>query len=83
MTTQTTHTALNLKEGNLPAWANQQAERLAKLRTFQPGGWTAIGSASATRKIKSQLRNAGLTGSWLDSVIFDINDLARLIARAA
>jgi|688.fasta_scaffold34237_10 hypothetical protein len=77
------HTRLNINQGNLPAWANQQAERLAKLRTFQPGGWTAVGSASATRKIKSQLREAGLSGSWLDATIFDITDLAKLIARAA
>jgi hypothetical protein len=77
-----THT-LNLNQGNLPAWSNAQAERLAKLRTFQAGGWTATGSASAARKIKSQLRDAGLSGDWLDRTMFDIFDLARLIARAA
>ena len=76
-------TTLDLNQGNLPAWSNMQAERLAKLRTFQAGGWTAIGSASAARKLKSQLREAGLSGDWLDRTMFDIFDLARLIAKAA
>lgn len=74
--------ALNLESGNLPAWANQQAERLSKLRTFQRGGYTCVGFAGAVRKLKRQLREAGLTGSWLDNTIHDITDLAYLYGKA-
>lgn len=74
---------LDLNQGNLPAWAAQQADRLAKLRTFQAGGWNAVGMASSCRFLKRNLRDAGLAGKQLERVMFDIVDLARLNAQAA
>lgn len=79
----TASTKLNLESGNLPTWADEQAKRLSKLKTFQPKGWTAVGFARAIKGIKTELRNVGLTGSWLDNTINDIIDMARLYAIAA
>lgn len=85
MTTHTTpnQIKLNVNAGNLPAWASQQAERLGKLRSFQPGGYNCVGYSRAVRSLKRQLRDAGLAGSFLDNAIHDIVDLARLNAIAA
>jgi hypothetical protein len=78
----TTATKLNLEAGNLPTWTDEQAQRLSKLKTFQPKGWTAVGFAKAIKGLKTELRKAGLTGSWLDNTVGDIIDMARLYALA-
>lgn len=73
---------LNPEAGNLPQWSEQEAERLSKLRTFQPNGWTPVGSARAYKGINNQLRALGITGSFRETVARDICDLARLKAVA-
>jgi hypothetical protein len=80
---KTESTKLNLEAGNLPIWAEEQAQRLSKLKTFQPKGWTAVGFARAIKGIKTTLRKGGMTGSWLDNTVGEIIDLARLYAIAA
>jgi hypothetical protein len=80
---ETNNTQLNLEQGNLPTWADEQAKRISKLKTFQPKGWTAVGYARATKSIKNALRSAGMRGPQLDVVMFDIVDLARLYAITA
>jgi len=75
--------ALNVEQGNLPSWACQQAERLAALRAFQPGGHTCVGFSNATRKIKRELCAAGIGGNYLERVMHDIIDLAYLNGRVA
>jgi hypothetical protein len=74
---------LSLEAGNLIAWSDEQAKRLSKLRTFQPGGWTAVGYSRAYRGLKKHLLAAGVTGAWLHAVCQDIIDMARLEASSA
>ncbi len=74
---------LSIEEGNLIAWSDYQSKRLSKLRTFQPGGWTAVGYSRAYRTLKKTLLDAGCTGAWMESVCRDIIDMARLEASAA
>ena len=71
---------LNLEAGNLPQWAEAQAVRLSKLSTFQPGKWTAVGSARVYAKLNAQLRAGGVRGTWMHTVSRDICDMARLKA---
>jgi hypothetical protein len=78
----TTHIALNLESGNLPMWAEHEANRLSKLATFKPGGWTAVGSARVYKKLNATLREAGVRGDWMHMVSRDICDAARLKAAA-
>ena len=78
-----TTTQLNLEAGNLPTWADNQALRLSKLRTFQPRGWTAVGYAKAIKGLRAAMRAAGVTGSQLNIITHDIVDMAQLYAIAA
>jgi hypothetical protein len=77
------NTQLNLEAGNLTTWANNQALRLSKLRTFQPKGWTCVGYSRAIKGLKNAMRAAGVTGSQLNSITHDIVDMAQLYAIAA
>jgi hypothetical protein len=74
---------LNLEQGNLPAWACRQAERMGNMRSFQPGTWDCVGFSNAARKVKRDLRAAGLAGNYLEHVLRDIIDLAYLNGKAA
>lgn len=71
---------LDLDSGNLPQWAESQAVRLSKLATFQPKGWTAVGSSRVYKKLNAELREAGVRGDWMHQVSRDICDMARLKA---
>ena len=73
---------LNLEQGNLPTWADEQAKRLSKLKTFHPRGWTAVGYARASKGIRDMLRAVGVGGSQPDTVTLDVFDMARLYAIA-
>jgi len=79
---QTQITTLCLETGNLPTWAEQQSDRLSKLSTFQPGRWTAVGSARVYKKLNGMLRAAGIHGGFRETVARDICDMARLKAGA-
>jgi hypothetical protein len=74
---------LNLEAGNLPAWACHQAERMGNMRSFQPGTWSCVGFSNAARKVKRDLRAAGVGGNYLEQVLRDIIDLAYLNGKAA
>jgi hypothetical protein len=74
---------LSLEEGNLIAWSDYQAKRLSKIRTFQPGGWTAVGYSRAYRALKKSLLAAGCTGAWMEAICQDIIDIARHTASSA
>lgn len=69
---------LNPESGNLPQWAEQEAERLSKLSTFQPYKSTAVGRASVYRRLNATLRAAGIHGNFRETVARDICDMARL-----
>lgn len=73
---------LSPETGNLPAWSEQEATRLSKLATFQPGGWTAVGSSRVYRKLNNTLRAVGIHGAHRETVSRDICDMARLLAGA-
>jgi hypothetical protein len=76
-------TAETLEAGRLPAWAEAQATRLATLRTFQPRGWTGTGSSRAMKPLRKQLKAAGYPLNAIDTVLFDIVDMAQTKGRAA
>jgi hypothetical protein len=56
---------------------------MGNMRSFQPGTWDCVGFSNAARKVKRDLRAAGLAGNYLERVLRDIIDLAYLNGKAA
>lgn len=73
---------LDLESGNLPTWSDHESSRLSRLATMRPGRWTGIGGAAIYKRLRKTLRDAGLTGNWMEDVARDIVDMAQLKSRA-
>jgi hypothetical protein len=75
---------LNIRQGNLPTWAEQEAKRLSQMSVFQrePVGYAKTARVRALNAIRKQLGDAGITGLWQTQVIHDILALVRLLVNA-
>ena len=75
---------LNPERGNLPTWAQQQAERLSDMKVFQAKatGFRKSNRTACLNGLRRQLEEVGITGRHQYQVVDDILDLVRLKVNA-